>query len=124
VAKHEAIEVISVEASADLSAHQFKFMALSSGQLALQTSSSAANVGVLQDKPAAAGRVGSVAISGRVKVVSGAAVSVGALVMSSTTGKAITATGSGNRVEGLALTASGADGELIEILKFGPYLLA
>lgn len=52
----------------------------------------------------------------KIEVESGAAISIGARVMSNAAGKAITATGATARVLGVALSASGADTEIITIL--------
>lgn len=113
------------EAAGDLSAHQFKFMTLSSGQAALQTSAGGSCIGVLITPAAAQGRAVEVA-SGPgqiVKVLAGAAVSVGAKVQCDGTGRAIAAA-SGDHVQGTALTAASAAGELIEVLLLSEHILA
>lgn len=81
--------LVSVEASADLSANQFLLHQInSSSQLAL---SGAAGSGyVLQNKPAAAGRAGNIQITGVTKVILGATVAAGAAVEANAAGKAIT----------------------------------
>ncbi len=118
-------------AGSDLSAKQFYFVKLSSGNLALCDTAGEQAIGVLQDAPSASGRSGSVAVLGRTKVIAGAAVSAGARVKTDTAGKAITATAAtvntsdtgassdavvGSNALGVALTAAGADGDIIEIL--------
>jgi hypothetical protein len=81
---------ISVPASGDLSAAQYLIMDVnSSGQLATVATKGAKMVGVLQDKPAAAGRAGALAIAGKTKVVLGATVAAGAAVIADAAGKAI-----------------------------------
>jgi len=88
---------ISVDAGADLSSHQFKFMILSSGRLALSGDGGDA-IGVLSDNPAAAGRPGRLVVGGVTKVIAGDTVSEDANVMSNGTGLAITAAGAGKYV--------------------------
>ena len=103
-------------ASGDLSTHQFKFMVVnSSGQIALNTTAGGVVDGVLQDKPTAAGHAATVAFSGVSKVVASAAITQGALISSTATGKAVTAT-TGEAVKGRALESAGADGDLIAVL--------
>lgn len=103
-----------IVASADLSAAQFRFMTISATGAALNTGSGAICDGVLQNKPDALGKAASVASRGVSKVEAGAVVAAGALVMSNTTGKAITAT-TGLTVLGRALEAAAADGDLIAV---------
>lgn len=101
-------------ASADLSAKQFYFVDIgASGAAVIGTEGIAAD-GVLQNKPAAAGRAATIASGGVSKVVAGAAITKGAHVMSSSAGKAITAT-SGKTILGTALEAAGADGDIIAV---------
>ena len=104
-----------VVASADLSAHQFKFVNISATGAALITTAGGIVDGVLQDKPSALNRAASVAYSGVSKVMAGAAVTQGARVMSNATGKAITATAT-NNISGTALEAASADGNIIAVL--------
>lgn len=115
MAKQNQVQSRSYDSGADLSGDQYRIMALSSGKVVRQTSSSAASAGVLQNNPDAADQASEVAYMGQVKIVAGAAVAQDALVMSDTQGRAITATGSGNRVLGQARKAVGAAGELLEV---------
>lgn len=116
MALQERINPLSVPASADLSASQFRFVTVnSSGQLALPAAGADA-IGVLQDKPDAAGRVGLVGLlngSGRLKVVAAATLVPGNKVQSDATGAAIVAL-TGDRELGTVLVG-GASGELVEI---------
>lgn len=103
-----------IEASTDLSSNQFNAVVVNgSGQLAVAGAGVAID-GVLQDDPDLQGRSGAVVDRGISKVVAGAAVAQGALVMSNGSGRAITAT-SGNFVIGRALEAAGSDGEVISV---------
>jgi hypothetical protein len=110
--------VISLPAAADLSTHQFKFVVVdANGRAALVVASGGQADGVLQDKPNALGKHGDVMLIGAggvSKVVAGAVVAAGALVMSDTTGRAITATAT-NWVLGRALSASGAANEILSV---------
>ena len=104
-----------VAAAGDLSAAQFLFMVIdSNGAVAKNTGSGAIVDGVLQDKPDAAGKSASVATNGVSKVVLGATVAAGALVMSDTAGKGITAT-TGLYAAGRALAGGDAD-EIVSVL--------
>lgn len=113
------------EAGADLSAHQFKFVTFSSGQVVLNTTAGGTCAGVLITPANAQGKAVEVASGpGQIlKIVAGAAVSVGAKVQSDNAGRAITAA-SGDHVQGTALTAAGAAGELIEVLLLSEHILA
>jgi len=115
MAYEQNLRSIGVPASADLSASQFCFMTVNgSGQLALPAAGGDAD-GILQDKPAAAGVEGELAVFGVSKLVVGAAgVTAGDLLMTDAAGKAVTAT-TGKKILGRAL-ATGAAGVLIPAL--------
>lgn len=113
----EAVRAITMEAAGDLSAAgQFRFVAKNTtdNQVAVVASAGTAAMGVLLNKPDAAGRDAEVAFAGRVKVVAGGTVTAGDLVQSDGSGDAITAS-TGDFVLGTCLVG-GADGELIEVL--------
>jgi len=103
----EALKTISVQASADLSADQYKFVTIEAtgGQLELVGTLGANFVGILQDKPAAAGRPGSVGVDGSTKVLSGATIAVGDEISSSALGVAVVAL-TGHYVLGIAREAA------------------
>lgn len=112
----QALQCISVEAGQDLSANQYRFMAVAAdGQIDPVGSSGAAADGVLQDTPAAAGRPANLAIGGVSRVVAGAAVTRGGLVQSDNVGRAINKTTTGTAL-GRALAAAGAAGDIIPVL--------
>lgn len=103
------------EAGADISASQFRFVELASdGQVDPVGTAGGNAVGVLYNLPAAAGRAAQVAVTGRVKVVAGAAITRGAKVSSDNVGRAITAV-STHHVQGRAVQAATAAGEVIEV---------
>jgi len=118
MAKESTLVVDSYEASADLSASQFKLVELdSNGRVAITNASTDQSIGVLQNKPNALGVASEVGLlngSARLKVVAGAAVAIGAVLMADTSGRAVTGTTTNRRV-GIALTAAGAAGELLEM---------
>lgn len=116
MAKQEAVVSLSFEADADLSAAQWKFVELSAdGQAMLVNGAGQRILGVLQNDPSAAGRDAEVAVSGRVKVITGAGgLAPGNEVMSTAAGLAVVAT-TALHIVGLALTTAAA-GELCEIL--------
>lgn len=106
----------SRQAAADLSTHQYKAVVCdSNGRAALAGTQGVAIIGVLQDKPAALGRAAEIMQNGITKWVAAAAIAAGATVTTNNAGKAITAV-AGNIVAGIALEASGADGNVIAVL--------
>ena len=115
----------SLPANADLSASQFRFVALnSSGNVILNVTAGGDCIGVLQDKPSAAGQTAEVAMltpGSRVKVVSAANLAPGAKVQSNDAGAAIAAA-SGDHVLG-TVVVGGVAGDLIEIIPGSRMLL-
>lgn len=89
-----AVEVpgtqLSFQASADLSAHQYKFVKLdANGQIAVCSAVTDIPIGILQDKPAAQGRAGCVMLNGRSKIVAGANLAKADRVGTDTSGRAV-----------------------------------
>jgi hypothetical protein len=111
----ESLVCISLPASTDHSSNQYKFVTVnSSGQVAL-TGNGAEVDGVLQDKPAAANRQASVAISGVTKVLLGTGgVTAGDDVASAASGLCVTAA-TGDVIVGRALQ-TGSSGDIVAIL--------
>lgn len=106
-------------AAADLSAFQYRVVRLSAARTVNVASHNLAAsvlgpVGVLQNKPNAAGRAASVAREGLSKAVAGAAVTVNQMVTHDGSGYVIDAV-SGSNVIGRALEAAGAAGEVITV---------
>lgn len=114
--------MVGVTAAGDLSADQHKFVKMTAAGMALGGADEEVD-GVLDNKPAAAGRAAAVAIApSTVKVLSGAVVAKGDLVKCDAAGKAVPATpGSGHFAAGRALSAAGAADELItvQLMPFG-----
>lgn len=122
MASQEALRSVSLPAYATLVASQFRFVSIDSDGLVNRTGGAGlAALGVLQNKPAAAQRPAEVAYAGRVKVVAGATVAMGAKVQSDATGRAITAAGS-DVVLGKCLIG-GDVGELIEVLLVSKHII-
>lgn len=110
---------ITLEAGSDMSADVDKLVVLASdGQIDVATTVSTQPViGVLQNKPAAAGRAASVAVQGILRVICGESIDEGNLLTASavTAGRVDVANGSTNVVIGRALQ-SGEAGEVISAL--------
>lgn len=106
---------MSLPASADLSAFQHHFVEVdANGRLTVSNAAGESVFGVLQNDPAAIDQSGAVMLNGVSKVVAGAAVTVGALVQTNASGRAIAAL-SADFVVGRALEAAGGDGETIPV---------
>lgn len=115
MATEEKLITISYPASGDLSSDQYCFVKISSSQLALASAGGGADVlGILQDKPAAAGRAGEVAVGGASKIIAGGTFSAGAKLTSDSSGHAVAAT-TGDTINGIAL-ADGASGKVTSML--------
>jgi hypothetical protein len=115
MATENSLISVSLPAAADLSAAQYKIVQINaSGQAALANATSLA-VGVLQNKPSAAGRIATVAIYGSTKVVAGGTIAAGARVTSDANGNAIAATTAGDAVIGVAEVGA-ASGDIFQIV--------
>lgn len=100
MAVEEMMVTRSVEASADLSTKQFYGMKIVTAGLATIAALADVAYGVLQDKPAAAGRVGMVCIRGRCPVQCGGTVGIGVPVAFNASGKVVAAA-TGDRIVGI-----------------------
>jgi hypothetical protein len=104
-------------AAADMSVkanYQYRAVVVdSTGRVARNTVSGGSVYGILQNDPGL-NQAATVMIDGMTKMRAGAAVAVGAKVMSDTAGRAITAT-TGLQVLGTALVAAAAEGEIISV---------
>lgn len=110
----EGLETRSVNAASDLSTKQFYFVKLdSSGNITLAGNGDWA-YGVLQNKPAAAGRAGIVAVAGVTKVVAGAAITAGTDIGIDSSGRAVP-TGTGDTVVGIARDTVSNAGEIVSV---------
>lgn len=92
MAYEQDVEIRSVNAAADLSTKQFYGVKInSSGLLALCDAAGENVYGVLQNKPDAAGRAASVAVSGITKAIAGGVIAPGATVAVNASGKFVDA---------------------------------
>lgn len=119
-------EYRTFEADADLSANIYEIMRVTDGAQRINVASQATStemVGVLSNKPDAAGRFATVAWSGKHKIRAGAQVnSVGVFLTTNGSGRAVQAT-SGDMVVGRAMSTAGGDGEIIESQLSQPFQL-
>ena len=115
-------KVITIEAGGNLSSDQYTLMVLASDGQVDQSSNTSTNtpIGVLQNKPAAAGRAATIMVSGVTKVIAGETIAIGDLVCQSSVaaGRVDTAGTSTDVIIGMA-TLGGAVGETISVLLFG-----
>jgi len=108
----------ALTASADLSAKQYT--AVKASGVNTVTSVAAATdavLGVLQNKPTS-GQEAEITHTGVTKMLAGAAVTAGAEVMCDTSGRAITAVTTGNRILGIALETAANANEVIAVLLY------
>jgi len=106
---------VTLVAAADLSALQYTFVKLDSAGKAAAAAATDIPIGVLQNAPTS-GQEAEVLIVGGTKIVAGAAISEGALVGTSSTGKAVAlvaGTDTTKYVVGTLLTESGASGDVV-----------
>ena len=115
----QLVSDVTFEAAADLSTKQFHFVKLTAantvGAIAADTD---VPVGILQNKPSAAGRPAVVRMFGISKASADAGISVGALIGTSADGQAITrtvSTDAAKYVLGVALTACSNASEIVEV---------
>lgn len=107
-------------AGEDLSSAQFKFVTLEAdGNVDLADAAGERAVGVLLNKPDAAGKAATVAMTGKVMVVAGGTVTAGDEIATDASGDAVTAS-STNIVMGYALEDA-VDGQVfaIELIQGG-----
>ena len=114
------LRVISREAGADLSAKQYCFLVVDTdGQYIAASAATAAIVGISQDDPDAAGEGLTVGIGGISKLVvdgNAAAIAAGDQLTSDAAGKGIKTTTDTHFVGAVALGASTAAGDIIQVL--------
>lgn len=109
--------VLSIPAGADLSAKQNTFVKLSGTTVISAAAATDLPIGVLVNDPAS-GETAAVAVSGIVKLKASAAISVGALVGTTSTGLGVSLTAGTDTTKyilGRAITAAGAAGDIITV---------
>jgi hypothetical protein len=104
MAVEDILKEISILTGATFATKQYYFGKVNSSGLLVTAGDGEAAIGVVTNNPAS-GEVASVAIGGIVKVVAGASITAGAVISSTSDGKAQTAA-SGDLVLGVALTAA------------------
>lgn len=127
MAYEQNLHPITVPASGDLSAGQWKGVVLDgNGRLVLSSVLGKPIIGVLQDKPTVLGEASEVGVVSQVtKALAGAAFNAGAELMVDATGRFITATaGSGYYVVGHAMQAAPGAGAIVSVFLPGPYYKA
>lgn len=120
----EQIKIVGLEAGGDLSASQYRFVKAGSTakQVVQATVDGEKVLGVLQNKPSAAGRAAEIVMLGVTKVEAGEAISYGDAVKTDSAGRAavieLTATGAdvGDIAIGTALEAASDAGDVITVL--------
>ena len=107
----------TMKANDDMSGDQFKFVNCTAADTA-DTCDAATEIpiGVLYNKPSAAGDAAEIALGPIVKVQADAAVVAGAMVGTSADGQAVTKSTADDHVFGVALTACSNAGEIIMVL--------
>ena len=107
---------VTLVAGADLSSKQYTFVKLnSSGEAIAAAAATDIPIGVLQNAPTS-GQEAEVLVVGGTKIVAGAAIGEGALVGTSSAGKAVAlvaGTDTTKYVVGTLLTESAADGNIV-----------
>lgn len=105
---------ITLVAGADLSAAQYKFVKISSGQAVLCAAATDVPIGVLQNAPLS-GQEAEITVIGGTKIVGSASIAAGALIGTTSAGKAVAltvGTDTTKYVAGAIISAPGADGEV------------
>lgn len=131
MATESNLTCITLQAAGDLSTKQYYCMKVSAADTVTTiTAAGTPVIGILQNKPSAAGEAAQVAVAGVSKVVAGAAVAAGALVKALANGKvddaataatadasgsSATAASTGAHVVGIALDAASDDGDVIRV---------
>jgi hypothetical protein len=109
--------VLSIPAGADLSAKQYTFVKLSGSTVISAAAATDLPIGVLLNDPTS-GETAAVAVSGVVKLEASAAIAVGALVGTTSTGLGVSLTAGTDTTKyilGRAVTAAGASGDIITV---------
>jgi hypothetical protein len=109
------VQSITIPASADLSAQQYRCITVDSNGRAAVANATALVVGVLQNEPSATGQAATVAFAGMSKARAGGTITAGARVTADASGNVIAATTAGDAVLGVALDGA-ANNDIVRIL--------
>lgn len=117
-------ETIGLEAAADLSALQFRFMLVTTGsKINKNTAATQLQLGILQNKPIS-GQIGDVRVLGGSKLqvdANAVDIAVGDFLTADANGKGVKTTTTGNFVRAIALEPATNDGEIISVMLVGPF---
>lgn len=117
MSNENSVVTVTLEAGQDLSTKQYLFHAMATdGQIDPCGTQGIDSVGVLQNKPDAAGKAAEVAVAGIAKVIAGGVINPGALVMTDNTGKAVAATSTNIALGRHVGTSAAASGDIIPVL--------
>jgi len=119
------VGIMTVAASGDISANQFQPVVINTnGQLAVSAATTDHVIGVLQNKPAAAGEAGEIAYAGQVtKCKAGGTWAIGDLLGPDGSGAAIAVTADKARCFARALMVA-ASGDYGTVQLIGPFTLS
>lgn len=116
MATQQATQLITLKANADLSTKQYYFVKMTAARTVdIASATTDVIIGILQNKPTAAGQEAVVAIGGTSKLVAGAAISAGAVVSTTAASKGQTAVAT-QTIAAVAIDAAAADLDIIEVL--------
>jgi hypothetical protein len=122
MATEQNLQLITVTAGADLSALQYTFVVMSDdGMIDGQTSAGGEALGILQNKPSAAGQAAVVAVGGISKCKYGATIDEDDKIQTTTAGAADVAA-TGDHVLARAIKA-GASGDIGEVLLISQHVI-
>lgn len=110
----ENTNTLTLTAGAPVS--QGRYLKMSSGKVIHATSSADDVIGVAAESAVADEALTVYTFGGKIEVEASAAIAADALVTVTTAGKAVGTTSAAARILGIALTASGADGEFFTVL--------
>lgn len=106
---------ITLEAGADLSSAQYKFVKISAGKAILCAAATDVPIGVLQNSPVS-GAEASILVTGGTKIVSSASINAGVVIGTNNAGKAdakVAGTDTTEYAVGQVILGAGADGEYL-----------
>lgn len=107
---------ITVPAAADLSGVQFRAMIIDTNGQGTTSGANGKVIGILQNKPAAAGRAAQIRIVGVSKLQGGAAFAEQDYIASNAQGFGTAAASLNDEVFAQALTQSGGSGDIMDVL--------
>ncbi len=106
----------SFKASGDLSSYQYHAMTLSAANTAGLCGANGVAVGILQNKPDAAGEPAVVRVIGESKMVAGEAIDIGTMITSKSDGHGEEADANAEFCYAMALEAATLDGDIISVM--------